>query len=32
MSILECRHKDPGCGYSRKLAKEELDKLTKKAT
>jgi len=31
MSVLECRHKDPGCGYSRKLAKEALYKLIKKA-
>lgn len=30
MSVLECRHKDPGCGVSRKLAKEHLDKLAKK--
>ncbi|HLY62568.1 MAG TPA: TlpA disulfide reductase family protein [Terriglobia bacterium] len=30
MSVLVCRHKDPGCGVSRKLAKEEAEKLTKK--
>lgn len=31
MNVLECRHKDPGCTVSRKLAKAQLDKLTKKA-
>jgi thiol-disulfide isomerase/thioredoxin len=30
MSVLECRHKDPGCGVSRKLAKDQLEKLSKK--
>jgi peroxiredoxin len=32
MNVLECRHKDPGCTVSRKLAKTQLDQLTKKAT
>jgi len=31
MTVLECRHKDPGCAVSRKLAKQQLEKLTKKA-
>jgi len=31
MSALECRHKDPGCGVSRKLAREQLEKLSKKS-
>jgi thiol-disulfide isomerase/thioredoxin len=30
MNVLECRHKDPGCGYSRKLAKDQLDKILKR--
>jgi thiol-disulfide isomerase/thioredoxin len=30
MNVLECRHKDPGCGVSRKMAKEQMGKLTKK--
>jgi len=29
MSALECRHKDPGCGVSRKMAKDQLAKLSK---
>ena len=29
MSTLECRHKDPGCGVSRKIAKDQLAKLSK---
>ncbi|HEV2350969.1 MAG TPA: TlpA disulfide reductase family protein [Terriglobia bacterium] len=29
MSVLECRHKDPGCGVSRKMAKDQVDKITK---
>jgi thiol-disulfide isomerase/thioredoxin len=29
MSALECRHKDPGCGVSRKMAKDQLAKLLK---
>jgi thiol-disulfide isomerase/thioredoxin len=31
MTVLECRHKDPGCGISRKLAQDALDKITKKS-
>lgn len=30
MSVLDCRHKDPGCGVSRKMAKDQLEKQTKK--
>ncbi len=30
MTVLECRHKDPGCGVSRKMAKDQLEKLSKK--
>jgi len=29
MTVLECRHKDPGCGVSRKLAQEAAGKYTK---
>ena len=29
MNALECRHKDPGCGVSRKMAKDQLEKLLK---
>lgn len=29
MSVLECRHKDPGCGVSRKMAEDQMKKLTK---
>lgn len=31
MSAIECRHKDPGCSVSRKLAHEQMDKLLKKS-
>ena len=30
MSVLECRHKDPGCAVSRPLAQEQVKKLSKK--
>ncbi len=29
MNVLECRHKDPGCGVSRKMAKDQLEKVLK---
>ena len=28
MKVLECRHKDPGCGVSKRIAKEQFAKLT----
>ena len=30
MKVLECRHKDPGCGVSKRIAKEQFAKLTGK--
>ncbi len=32
MKVLECRHKDPGCTDSKRIAKEQFAKLTGKAT
>ncbi|MHB8652505.1 MAG: TlpA family protein disulfide reductase [Terriglobia bacterium] len=31
MSVLECRHKDPGCSVSKKMAKDQAGKLLKKS-
>jgi len=28
MKVLECRHKDPGCGVSKRIAKKQFAKLT----
>jgi len=28
MNVLECRHKDPGCSVSRRLAREQFKKMT----
>jgi hypothetical protein len=32
MKVLECRHKDPGCSVSKRIAKEQFAKLTGKAS
>lgn len=31
MSALDCRHKDPACGVSKKMAKDQVSKLLKKS-
>ena len=31
MSVIECRHKDPACGVSKKMARDQVSKLLKKS-
>ena len=31
MTAIECRHKDPGCSVSKKMAKDQVNKLLKKS-